>query len=235
MDLAPATMHFFDLPAEIRLKVYSELLVLEEPIPLAVEYGDSWRAVRRRHRGDGLCPALLHLNKKTHDEASPILYSRNTFRFPDLLRNIGHKTQVVHTGVFLAQIGSNATLIRHITLPCPPNVVERDSSGFFRLPAGYIRNLEVIRDTCTSLSIIRLTMPMYVNIVFAEWPIAANLLDLLSPHLGEMSSVEDIVIELVLFDKIKNPKVDVNRGPLLKNIRDRGWTVQVTYAPSPQS
>ncbi|OIW34101.1 hypothetical protein CONLIGDRAFT_641156 [Coniochaeta ligniaria NRRL 30616] len=227
-------MHFFDLPAEIRLKVYSELLVLEEPIPLAVEYGTPWRAVRRRHRGDGLCPALLRLNKKAHDEASPILYSQNTFRFPDLLRNIGHKTNV-HTGVFLTQIGSNASLIRHITLPCPPNVVERDSSGFFQLPAGYIRNLELIRDICTSLSTIKLTMPMYVNIVFSEWPIAANLMDLLAPHLRDIPSLEDIVIELLLYDKIKNPKVDVNRGPLLKNVRDRGWTVQVTYAPSPQS
>lgn len=142
---------------------------------------------------------------------------------------------MVHTGVFLTQIGSNASLIRHITLPCPPNVAERDSSGFFHLPAGLIRNLELIRDACTSLSTIQLTMPMYVNILFAGWPIAANLLDLVAPHLREIPSLENIVIELLLFDKIKNPEVDVNKGPLMKNIRDRGWTVQITYAPSPQS
>jgi hypothetical protein len=32
-------MHLLDLPAEIRLKIYSELLVLEESIPLISEYG----------------------------------------------------------------------------------------------------------------------------------------------------------------------------------------------------
>lgn len=226
-------MQLFDLPAEIRLKIYSELLLLEESIPLVLEYSTPLRAVRRRQRGDALWPALLRLNKQAHDEASPVLYSQNIFRFPNFWKNIRSK-EIIHTGVFLGQIGSNASLIRHISFPCPPNSVERDSSGFFQLPAGFIRNLEVIRDTCTSLSALQLIMPMYVNIVFAEWPIAANLLDLLAPHLKDIPSLESVIIDLLLFDKIRNPNVDVNRGPLLKNIRDRGWTVNVTYAPSPQ-
>jgi hypothetical protein len=75
---------------------------------------------------------------------------------------------------------------------------------------------------------------MYVNIVFSEWPVAATLLDLLAPHLKDISSLKNVIIDLLLFDKIRNPNVDVSRGPLLKNIRNRGWTVHVTYAPSPQ-
>ncbi|KAB5558661.1 hypothetical protein GE09DRAFT_121696 [Coniochaeta sp. 2T2.1] len=227
-------MHLFDLPPEIRIKVYTELLALDEPIPLALEYSTPVRAVRRRHRGDGLSPELLRVNMQCHEEASPVLYSQNTFRFPNLLKNIASK-DIIHTSVFLSQVGSNASLVRHIILPCPPNVVERDSSGFYRLPAGYVKNLEVIRNSCARLNTLQLTMPMYVNIVFAEWPIAANLLDLLAPHLKDILSLETVIIDLLLFDKIRNPNVDVKRGPLLKNIRERGWTVQITYAPSPQS
>lgn len=225
-------MHLFDLPAEIRLKILSELLVLEESIPLVLEYSTPVRAARRRQQGDGLTPQLLRLNKQAHSEAGPVLYSQNVFRFPNLWKNIAGK--IVHTRVFLGQIGTNASLIRHISFPCPPNSAERDSSGFFQLSGGFVRNLEVIRDACTSLNTLQLTMPMYVNIMFAQWPVAANLLDLLAPHLSQISSLENIIIELLLFDKIKNPNVDVNRGPLLQNIRNRGWTVRITYAPSPQ-
>lgn len=226
-------MHLFDLPAEIRLKIFSELLVLEEPISLVLEYSTPLRAVRRRQRGDQLSPALLRLNKQAHAEAGAVLYSQNIFRFPNLWKNISSK-EIVHSGVFLGQIGTNASLIRHISFPCPPNSAETDSCGFFQLSGGFVRNLELIRDTCTSLNTLQLTMPMYVNIMFAQWPIAATLLDLLAPHLKEISSLENVVIELLLFEKIKNPNVDVNRGPLLQNIRNRGWTVRVTYAPSPQ-
>ena len=226
-------MHLFDLPAEIRLKIYSELLVLEDSIPLVLEYSTPLRAVRRRHRGDGLCPAVLRLNKQAHDEASPVLYSQNVFRFPNFMKNLNSR-DIVHTGVFLGQIGRNASLVRHITLPCPPTAVERDASGFFQLPGGFVRNLELIRDTCTSLSTLQLTMPMYVNIVFAQWPVAASLLDALTPHLKGISSLDTVLVDLLLFDKIRNPSVDVDKAPLLKNIRARGWKVRVTYAPSPQ-
>ncbi|KAJ9161147.1 hypothetical protein NKR19_g2579 [Coniochaeta hoffmannii] len=226
-------MHLFDLPAEIRLKIYSELLVLEESIPLVLEYSTPpLRAVRRRQKGDGLCPAVLRLNKQVHDEASPVLYSQNVFRFPSFMKNLGSR-DIVHTGVFLGQIGHNASLIRHITLPCPPTAVERDASGFFQLPEGFIRNLELMRDACTSLSTLQLTMPMYLNIVFSQWPVAANLLDALEPHLKAISSLETVLIDLLLFDKARNPSVDVDKASLLKNIRARGWKVRVTYAPSP--
>jgi hypothetical protein len=229
-------MPFFDLPVEIRLKIFAELLLLPEPIPFALEYTTNpVRAVRRRHRGDGLSPEVLLVNKQTHREASTVLYSQNVFRFPNLLKNIASK-DTVHVAVFLEQIGAaNASLLRHVVLPCPPNVVERDSSGFYRLPAGYLRNLAAIRDRCVGLKTVQLTMPMYISIVFAEWPVAASLLDLLAPPLKEVGSLESVVIDLLLFDKIRNPSVDVGNAPLLRNIRDRGWRPMITYAPSPQS
>jgi hypothetical protein len=226
-------MLFLELPTEIRLKIYAELLVVEESIPLVLVYSTPPRAVRRRQRGDELSPAVLRLNKHIHDEAGPVLYSHNVFRFPNFMKNLGSK-EIIHIGVFLSQIGSNADLIRHISLPYSHTAVVRDSSGFFQLPPGFIRNLELIRDACTSLSSLQLTLPMYINIVFSEWRTAASMLDLLAPLFKDIPSLETVIIEMLLFDRVRNPGVDVNKGPLLKNIRNRGWKVQVTYAPSPR-
>jgi hypothetical protein len=73
-------MKFFDFPTEIRLKVYSELLVHQEPIEFVAEYGPLDPCLIRCE-GDGLCPAILRVNKKAHSEASPLLYSNNRFEF----------------------------------------------------------------------------------------------------------------------------------------------------------
>jgi len=69
-------MGLFDLPVEIRLKIYSELLVLPEPI--VADYGPSLPPLFRSRR-NGLYPAILRANRKVYGEASPLLYSNNRF------------------------------------------------------------------------------------------------------------------------------------------------------------
>src|ERR1700735_5560061 len=71
------SMDFFNLPAEIRLQIYEELLVLSEPIIF-----NSYRPFRMQQRY-GLCPALLRTSKGVHREASPMLYSSNRFEFTE--------------------------------------------------------------------------------------------------------------------------------------------------------
>jgi hypothetical protein len=51
-------INFFGFPTEIRLKIYSELLVHSEPIVSVADYGPSSPPLFRSKR-DGLCPALL--------------------------------------------------------------------------------------------------------------------------------------------------------------------------------
>jgi hypothetical protein len=105
---------FFGFPYEIRLNIYSELLVHPEPIVFVADYGPSSPPLFRSKR-DGLCPALLRVNKKVHSEASPLLYSNNRFRFPDILTS----TDSAYIAPFLRQIGSQASLIRHICISFP--------------------------------------------------------------------------------------------------------------------
>lgn len=88
------TMNFLQLPQELRLLTYSELLVQPDPI-IFIEYFtisdpdiifEEYEApdfpLPLRSSGDGLCPALLQVNKQIYNEAIPVLYSENTLQFP---------------------------------------------------------------------------------------------------------------------------------------------------------
>ncbi|KAH6700683.1 hypothetical protein BKA61DRAFT_207699 [Leptodontidium sp. MPI-SDFR-AT-0119] len=94
------TMNFFGLPKEIRLQLYSELLVLPEPIVFVAAYGPPSPPLFRSNR-NGLCPALLQVNKQAHSEASSLLYS-NT----DIFTSRSSATDSAHIAPFLCQIGS---------------------------------------------------------------------------------------------------------------------------------
>ena len=52
---------FSDLPTKIRLKIYSKLLVLSEPIEFVADYGPPLPTLFRS-RKDGLHPAILRTN-----------------------------------------------------------------------------------------------------------------------------------------------------------------------------
>ena len=53
-------INLFGFPTEIRLKIYSELLVHSEPIVFVADYGPSSPPLFRSKR-DGLCLALLRV------------------------------------------------------------------------------------------------------------------------------------------------------------------------------
>lgn len=60
---------FLDLPLEIRLDVYTRLL-LHPPLD---------KLAPTTRPADGLYPAILAVSRQTHAEAAPILYSKNIF------------------------------------------------------------------------------------------------------------------------------------------------------------
>jgi hypothetical protein len=93
-------MNFFGFVTEIRLKIYSELLVLSEPIVFVADYGPPSPPLFRSKR-DGLYPALLRVNKKAYREANPLVYSNNRFRFPDIFTSIPSATDSAHIAPFL--------------------------------------------------------------------------------------------------------------------------------------
>ncbi|KAL2179264.1 uncharacterized protein P884DRAFT_268417 [Thermothelomyces heterothallicus CBS 202.75] len=79
---------FLTLPLEVRLEIYSHLLVLPPPPPrdsLRAVYRCSFAASRALGSPTGtsskptLHPQILRVNKQTYHEALPILYGQNTF------------------------------------------------------------------------------------------------------------------------------------------------------------
>ncbi|KAH7327093.1 hypothetical protein BKA65DRAFT_371234, partial [Rhexocercosporidium sp. MPI-PUGE-AT-0058] len=212
-------LNFFDLAIEIRLKIYSELLVRSEPIVFVANYGPPSPPLFRTKR-EGLCPALLRVNKKVHGEASPLLYSNNRFRFPDIFVSTPSATDSPHVAPFLRQIGSQASLIRHICITFPT------FDGFrhdrVMLHEAHVKNLELIRDTCTSITTLELLLPPdSADYTFGDSPSAVKALGLLDARFKAILSLKEIIVNFQVYaaEDLSDCRI---------KMRDWGWTVEVT-------
>lgn len=216
-------MNISDIAREIRLKIYSELLVLSEPIVFVAVYGPSSRPLFRSKR-DGLCPALLRINKRILSEANTLLYSNNRFQFPEIFTSTPSATDSAHIAPFLHQIGSQASHIRHICIPFPSFDYPQPDSA--RLHEVHIKNLDLVRDTCTSIRTLELLVsPDCANYALSDSPITAEALDLLNTHFKNISSLKEIVINLEVYPE-QDPSDD-----LTKKMHNYGWSVKVTKLP----
>ncbi|KAF7196132.1 hypothetical protein HII31_02533 [Pseudocercospora fuligena] len=98
---------FLDLPAEIRLNVYSFLLVCQSKCPVAIYY-NSCRSHTSRITGLSRGIAILRACKLIYEEAAPVLYGSNKFVFCSIFFPI-----------FLAQIGiKSVSLLHEVELNC---------------------------------------------------------------------------------------------------------------------
>jgi hypothetical protein len=212
------TVNFFGFPKEIRLQIYSELLVHPEPIVFVADYGPPSPPLFRSRR-DGLCSALLQLNKQAHSEASPLLYSNNRFRFPDIWTS----TDSAHIAPFLLQIGPQANLIRHICISFP--TFDDFRHGSASLHEAHIKNLELIRDTCTSITTLELSLHSdRANCALRDSPVAEQALDLLDARFKAIPSLKEVIVNFQVYSEedLSDDRV---------KMRDRGWTVEVTKLP----
>jgi hypothetical protein len=210
-------MNFFNLPTEIRLEIYSELLVLSEPIVFVADHGPSSPPLFRAER-DGLSPALLRTNRRVHHEASPLLYSNNRFQFPEI------STYSVHIAPFLNQIGSQTSYIRHICIPFP--IFDYPKIGEAWLNMAHIKNLELIRDACTNIRILELLIsPCYTNYELIQSRIAAAGMDLFDTHLKTIPSLKEIIVDFEVYPE------DDPGDDLTEKMHGYGWTVSVTRLP----
>jgi hypothetical protein len=218
-------MILFDFPAEIRLRIYSELLVLPEPVLFVADYGSpSPLFLSSRYN---LCPAILRVNKKVHSEASPLLYSNNCFQFPDIFTRVpaGIGTYGAHMSPFLKEIGSQTSLIRRIRINFP--TFEDYGRGTAKLHESRVKNLKLIRETCTNINTLELLFSNSCPLNFADGA-PDDALDLLNAQLKTISPLKKIVIKAEVFD------YDDLSDDLEKKMRDCGWIVEVTKLEVPK-
>ncbi|KAL2047868.1 hypothetical protein ABVK25_011277 [Lepraria finkii] len=189
-------MNFSKIAIEIRLKIYSELLVHSGPIDYIADYGPPSPPLFRRQR-DGLCPAVLRVSRIMHGEASPLLYSSNCFPFPEVFTTPSAPTST-HIGPFLDQIGSHGRLIRHICIPFPTFDYPQPARAI--LHEAHIENLELIRDTCAGIRTLELLgPPEHCNYALSHSAIAAEALNLLDTRFKSIPSLEEIIVNLKVY------------------------------------
>jgi hypothetical protein len=93
------------------------------------------------------------------------------------------------------------------------------------LHEAYIKNLELIQDTCTSITTLELSLPLdCAYYALGDSLIAAEALDLLNTRFKTISSLKEIIVNFQVYG-------GKDLSDLMKRMRNCGWTVEVTKLP----
>ena len=217
------TMDLFALPVEVRLIIYSQLLVHPAPINLNRQGYISLRL--RLQERMGFCPALLRTCKQIYHEAVSLLYSDNCFHFLGGAAGwMGYET----LALFLGQIGLQARLLRYVCVPF--------SDLSLRLYECHLKDLDRIRDACVGITTLKLSSHFTPG-----HPVSAAALDLIDTRLKAIPSLQNVIVDLRWYGKESVNASDDEAGDpgsvddwnhpggrLATMLRERGWTVQVT-------
>jgi hypothetical protein len=207
-------IHFLDLPIEIRLMIYSKLLVQSEVI---VVMSDSHTTATNRRWIAHLYPQILCVNKTIHSEASPLLYSKNRFHIPFLSLASGHH----NVTRFLRQIGSQERLIRYLSITFPRWDYEYSSPMSAALNKGDLNDLGRIRGMFTGITTIELccdSLPLYIH---RNLPVPVEELDMLATRLKAIPSLKKIIIRIQMFPGV------VLSDEWMDRMVGYGWIVEV--------
>jgi hypothetical protein len=108
--VAALSFDFLGLPAELRKQIYELALLQDEPSNIiggASRYEPSRKGSMAPGRG------LFRVSRMVHEEATPIFYGQNEFRFIDIYVDMLEVTSA------LIKMGRNAKLIRTIYIRFP--------------------------------------------------------------------------------------------------------------------
>ncbi|KAF6512777.1 hypothetical protein HZS61_007583 [Fusarium oxysporum f. sp. conglutinans] len=228
-------MDLFAFPVEVRLKIYSQLLLVH-PALINLEKREYPSPARLRlEESIDLCPALLRISKQVYDEAVPLLYSDNCFHFPEEDEaKTGYATGTT-LALFLGQIGLLAKLVHHVCITLPNRSTLLDT----QLDEDYLKDLDLLRDACVSITTLELSLPFT-----SGFPVSTTSLDLIDMRLKALPLLQDVIVNVRWYggesveasdDESENlgGVDDWNHpdGCLTAKLRERRWTVQITKVP----
>lgn len=250
-------MGLFALPVEIRLQIYSELLVHREPIDFLETFrgGSSVFCQEWIY----LCPALLRVNKQVYGEAISLLYSDNCFRFSD--EGEGSTRFDPTIDIFVRQIGARANLLRHVCTDFPTTSRQRqppwirslssDQSDDSERQGRDLDNLDLLQDAFSGITTLELSLPSeYAYYVLGDSPAFTKSLDLIQTRLEAFPSLRDVKVDVILYDwesdeessdGTTDPEEEERDNPYndqrktlrnsLRQLCSRGWAVNVSKIP----
>ncbi|OIW30909.1 hypothetical protein CONLIGDRAFT_630814 [Coniochaeta ligniaria NRRL 30616] len=219
-------MNFFSFPAEIRLMIYSELLVLDnEAIKLCADHYSAQR-LYWQDRGR-LHPKILRTNKHVFAEASPQLYAKNRVHFP--VSTYGDFNPLID--IFLQYIGArHARLIRHVAIDFPeipakfPAFLSEPPSETIssKKPPGLIEGLELLRVSCPSFS----TLQLKVHLPFRYYKGGVFSNETNFDEVGDLFTTTLPLVEITVVIKTYDD-VPEDRDKPLQLIRNYGWKAKM--------
>lgn len=184
-------MNFLDIPTEIRLKIYTFLLIAQEPICFY----------------DALCSEILRTCKQVFLEASPVLYSDNEFQLIHEFEFDGdwemeRSLRRPRVASFLEQLGSQAHLIRYISIRLSTFNTGADSTDdALSLNEVDTIELEAIRSMCPRISTLEFLLEDAYQISdclpTSSWsPNTHGHFQALALYLEKLPSLEKAIINL---------------------------------------
>jgi len=213
-------IHFSDLPVEIRLQIYSELLVQSDVI--LVPWSSGGRLVKTK-----IClyPEILRVSKRIHRETSPLLYSSNRFQFP-WIRAVWCQDNIAE---FLRQIRPHqCDLICHVCITFPrfhytdiiATVCDEDLQDLKRIQSFFsgITTIELRSESFPPKAETRYGAPL-------DTFISVEAIDLLDKRLRDIPLLQKIVVKI---DRSALDSKDALSNDLINRMRDYGWIVEIT-------
>lgn len=227
-------MDLFAFPTEVRLNIYSYLLVYSEFIRLKQQAfllpQGPWLEERVN-----LCPALLRTSKQVYNEAVSLLYSDNCFHFPEGDESITEYPVGASIAFFLNNIGLLARLLRHVCV----TLLDNSSSFDIQHQGIHLKNLDLIIYGCPGIRILEMSLPFT-----CDFPVPTASLDRIDMRLKALQSLQNVIVNVRWYGGEAEEKShdemglhsdgnEWNRpeGYLAVKLRERGWTVRVTNVP----
>lgn len=219
-------LSFLELPFEIRDQIYRDLLLIPSYIHLCP--GAEWGKQRpcQANAGEplGLCLAILRTNKFIRDEATPILYSYNSFVMATLDPGAFGRAEVRVAEGFLNSIGpKNAAFVRHVSIAFP--IFRNYREGYLVLEDHSEEVIELLRDRCPGLLRLETEAALSLNtlevlLVWKHYPIADEAMGVVDAEFRTISSLEKIVVNMF-------PLMGSASPAMREKMSDQGWEVCV--------
>ncbi|KAK0710391.1 hypothetical protein B0T21DRAFT_77151 [Apiosordaria backusii] len=233
-------MHLLELPVEIRLLIFSEVIVSDWPIEFrrSPNCPGIFRVIRdyRPPRQQ----ALLYVNKVVHEDAKSILYSNTHFEFPDTIDHAGYRYVTPgklahwhtrpHVQPFLDQIGRNSHLLRHICINLPDCLLAPRGGENPLLCSELVQALQLIRDSCSNLITFKISSwrPRHTRFILlsADHDLFVAQLEAMDAcAFGAMPSLERVALAFWTYGI--DEALTTSRDRLAQRMPSAKWSIEV--------
>lgn len=224
-------MHFLDLPRELRLRIYSELLVQHGPVEFGADYCHRSPSLVRVGKSD-LHPSLLRVSRMVKEETASLLYSKNCFRFPDA-HSSSYDSEAPFVEPFLGQVGHNARFLRHICINFPSSFTTIAGRGP-ALRDEHCQLFRILKETCTNLRTLEIVSepPNSILSLYDVGRAAKMLRALDEGGLNGILSLERILLIYGEYDM--DDEFISLRESLVQVVPSRKWSVELAQVREEQ-